>query len=44
VLPLSRVDKEMADGVGAKMAQRGERRNKVPGHRAGGLCGHRRGL
>ncbi len=31
VLPLSRVNKEMADGVGAKMANVGELRNKVPG-------------
>jgi pyruvate,water dikinase len=31
VLPLSRVTKEMADGVGAKMANVGELRNNVPG-------------
>jgi pyruvate, water dikinase len=31
VLPLSQVNKEMADGVGAKMANVGELRNKVPG-------------
>jgi pyruvate,water dikinase len=31
VLPLSQVTKEMADGVGAKMANVGELRNKVPG-------------
>ncbi|MDD5643668.1 MAG: PEP/pyruvate-binding domain-containing protein, partial [Syntrophales bacterium] len=30
VLPLSRVNKEMADGVGAKMANVGELRNNVP--------------
>jgi pyruvate, water dikinase len=31
VLPLSLVTKEMSDGVGAKMANVGELRNKVPG-------------
>jgi pyruvate, water dikinase len=31
VLPLSQVNKEMADGLGAKMANVGELRNKVPG-------------
>ncbi len=31
VLPLSRVNKEMADSVGAKMANVGELRNHVPG-------------
>ena len=31
VLPLSQVSKEMADGVGAKMANVGELRNNVPG-------------
>ena len=31
VLPLSRVTRELADGVGAKMANVGELRNRVPG-------------